>query len=68
MEAIAPLLEKIMNCLEFEEFELGTSGVNFGQRKFNVGHKEMTQSLHPGKCRPRVRFKREALWIGLPNM
>jgi hypothetical protein len=66
MEAIAPLLEKIMHCLEFEEFEPGTSGV--GQRKLNVGQKEITQSSHLGKLRPRVRFKREALWRGLIRM
>ncbi|KAG0553297.1 hypothetical protein KC19_12G000100 [Ceratodon purpureus] len=60
MESIAPLLEKIMHCLEFEEFELGTSGV--GQMNVNAG---ITQSSHVGKLRPRVRFKREALWRGL---
>lgn len=65
MEAIAPLLEKVMHCLEFEEFEPGTSAV--GQRKPHVGQKEITQSSHLEK-RPRVRFKRETLWLGLPNM
>lgn len=69
MEAIAPLLEKVMHCLEYEEFELRTSGAGFvGQIKLTIGDKGITQSTHVGTLRPRVRYKRDALWLGLPNM
>jgi len=69
MEAIAPLLEKVMHCLEFEEFDPRTSSAGYvGPIRLTVGHKEITQPSHLGKLRPRVRYKREVLWLGLPNM
>lgn len=69
MEAIAPLLEKVMHCLEFEEFERRASGLgSVGQTKLTVGYREINQISHPEKSRPRVCYKREALWLGLPNM
>jgi len=69
MEAIAPLLEKIMYRLEFEEFNPRTSATGFvGQIKLTDGHKEITQPSQFGKSRPRVQYKREVLWLGLPNM
>lgn len=69
MEAIAPLLDKVMHCLEYEEFDSRTSGAGYvAQINLTIGNKGSTQSSEVGPSRPRVRYNREALWLGLPNM
>lgn len=58
MEAILPLIEKVMHCLEYDIFDSVTAATRPSQ-----------VALAPeGKSRPRVGFTREALWLGLPIM
>lgn len=69
MEVIAPLLEKVMHCLENEDFDSRTLGAGYvGQIKLTIGNKGTTQSSEVRPSRPRVRYDREILWLGLPNM
>lgn len=58
MEAILPLIEKVMHCLEYDIFDSVTAAT--GSRQGAMVSK--------GKSRPRVGFTREALWLGLPIM
>ena len=61
LEPIQPLLEKHMQCLEFDLFEENKS---FSEKA--VGSKE--EMFTAMNSRPRTCFTRESLWIGLKTL
>lgn len=61
MDPIQPLLEKHMQCLEFDLFEQNKS-VN---EKPAGSKEEMSTAMD---SRPRTCFTRESLWIGLKTL